>query len=154
MKMEAEGVVGDVTALPTIDTGSVVYLKDDVSARELIGDGEKREDEGDNLKGSCFTTVGTAAAVGGVEDERGRPGDTGVEHDVAGSVETDGSAATITVTAVGDTATSDPGEASAGSVRVEDDSREKRTSSAGRDGESFDRCEDGGSKDAEVEDDL
>ena len=60
------GVVGDVTALPTINTGSVVYLKDDVSARELIGDGEKREDEGDNLKGSGFTTVGMAAAVCGV----------------------------------------------------------------------------------------
>ena len=51
------GVVGDVTALPTIDTGSVVHLKDDVSARKLIGDGEKREDEGDDLKGSGFTTV-------------------------------------------------------------------------------------------------
>ena len=51
------GVVGDVTALPTIDTGSVVHLKDDVSAHELIGDGEKREDEGDDLKGSGFTTV-------------------------------------------------------------------------------------------------
>ena len=60
------GIVRDVTALPTIDTGSVVYLKDDVSALELIGDGEKREDEGDNLKGSGFTTVGTAAAVCGV----------------------------------------------------------------------------------------
>ena len=141
-------VVGDVTVLPTIDTGSVVYLKDDMSARELIWDGEKREDEGDNLKGSGFTTVGTAEAIGCVEDERGRPGDTGVEHDVAGSVETDGSTATITVTAVGDTATSDPGEASAGGVRVEDDSRERRTSRAGRDGESFDCCEDGGSKDA------
>ena len=62
--------MGDVTALSTIDIGSVVYLKDDVLARELIGDGEKREDEGDNLKGSGFTTVGTAAAFGGVEDER------------------------------------------------------------------------------------
>ena len=50
--------MGDVTALSTIDIGSVVYLKDDVLARELIGDGEKREDEGDNLKGSGFTTVG------------------------------------------------------------------------------------------------
>ena len=40
-----------------------------------------------------------------MEDERGRPGDAGVEHDVAGVVETDGIAATITVTAVGDTAT-------------------------------------------------
>ena len=57
------GVVGDVTALPTIDTGSVVYLKDDVSALELIGDGEKREDEGDNLKGSGFTTVGFESGI-------------------------------------------------------------------------------------------
>ena len=80
------GVVGDVTTLPTIYTGSVVHLKDDVAARELIGDGEKREGEGDNLKGSGFTTVGTAGAVGCVEDERGWPGDAGVEHDVAGSV--------------------------------------------------------------------
>ena len=52
-----EGVVGDVTALPTIDTGSVVDLKDDVAARELIRDGEKQEDEGENLKGSGFATV-------------------------------------------------------------------------------------------------
>ena len=43
------GVVGDVMALPTIDTGSVVDLKDDVAARELIRDGEKQEDEGENL---------------------------------------------------------------------------------------------------------
>ena len=56
--------MGDVTALPTIDTGSVVDLKDDMAARELIWDGEKREDEGNNLKGSGFATVGTAAAVG------------------------------------------------------------------------------------------
>ena len=58
--------MGYVTALPTIDTGSVVYLKDEVSARELIGDGEKWEDEGDDLKGSGLTTVGMAAAVCGV----------------------------------------------------------------------------------------
>ena len=64
-----------------------------------------------------------------MEDERGRPGDAGVEHDVAGVVETNGSAATITVTAVGDTATSDSGEASAGGVRVEDEGRERRISS-------------------------
>ena len=59
----------DVTALPTIDTCSIVYLKDDVAARELIGDGKKREDEGDDLKCSGFTTVGTAAAVCVVEEE-------------------------------------------------------------------------------------
>ena len=61
-------VMGDVTALPTIDTG-IVYLKDDMSARELMGDGEKREDEGGDLKCSGFTTVGTAAAVCVVEEE-------------------------------------------------------------------------------------
>ena len=37
---------------------------------------------------------------------------------------------------------------------MEYESRERRTSRAGQDGESFDRCEYGGSKDAEVEDDL
>ena len=73
---------------------------------------------------------------------------------MAGIVKTDGSSATIAVTAVGDKATSDPGEASAGGIQVEDKTRERRTSRAGRDGESFDHGEDGSSKDGEVKDYL